>query len=123
MSRRAGCTDTGLGHRQVQRWNLPKGWVISKQPAHTALISEAGFIAAQDIATPRGPAGPAARRICWLGCWRAGGAGASWSQPGPTTSPPDPGPRSFAGQVSTTPLPFTAPASMSRWACTIWSRR
>ena len=24
--------DTSLGHRQVQRWNLPEGWVISKQP-------------------------------------------------------------------------------------------
>jgi hypothetical protein len=22
--------NTGLGHRQVQRWNLPEGWVISK---------------------------------------------------------------------------------------------
>ena len=32
--------NTGLGHRQVQRWNLPEGWVISKQPA-LALISEA----------------------------------------------------------------------------------
>ena len=25
-------TDTSLGHRQVQRWNLPEGWVISKHP-------------------------------------------------------------------------------------------
>jgi len=24
--------NTGLGHRQVQRWNLPEGWVISKRP-------------------------------------------------------------------------------------------
>ena len=49
--------NTGLGHKQVQRRNLPEGWVISKQPAHPALVSEAGFIAAQDTATPRGPAG------------------------------------------------------------------
>jgi len=53
--------DTGLGHRQVQRWNLPEGWVISKHPAHAALVSEADFIAAQDT-TARGPAGPAVRR-------------------------------------------------------------
>ena len=33
--------NTGLGHRQVQRWNLPEGWVISKRPAHPALVSEA----------------------------------------------------------------------------------
>jgi hypothetical protein len=26
--------DTSLGHRQVQRWNLPEGWVISTHPAH-----------------------------------------------------------------------------------------
>jgi len=26
--------NTGLGHKQVQRWNLPEGWVISRHPAH-----------------------------------------------------------------------------------------
>jgi len=50
-------SDTALGHRQVQRWNLPEGWVISKRPAHTALVSEGDFIAAQDTAAARGPAG------------------------------------------------------------------
>ena len=39
--------NTGLGHRRVQRWNLPKDGVISKHPAHTALVSEADFIAAR----------------------------------------------------------------------------
>jgi site-specific DNA recombinase len=29
--------NTSLGHRQVQRWNLPDGWVISARPAHPAL--------------------------------------------------------------------------------------
>jgi hypothetical protein len=61
--------NTGLGHKQVQRWNLPEGWVISKHPAHAALVSEADFIAAQDTAAPRPgrarcppvPAGRAAR--------------------------------------------------------------
>jgi hypothetical protein len=43
----------------VQRWNLPEGWVISRHPAHPALVSEADFIAAQDATAPRGPAGPA----------------------------------------------------------------
>jgi len=38
--------NTGLGHKQVQRWNLPEGWVISRHPAHPALVSEADFIAA-----------------------------------------------------------------------------
>src|SRR5450755_500286 len=38
-----------LGHRSVQRWNLPDGWVISNRPAHPALVSEDDFIAAQDV--------------------------------------------------------------------------
>jgi len=66
---------TSLGHRQVQRWNLPEGWVISKHPAHAALVSEADFIAAQDLAVPRGPAGPAVRRYLLAGlvaCGRCG---------------------------------------------------
>ena len=50
--------NTTLGHKQVQRWNLPDGWVISRHPAHAALVSEADFIAAQDTAVPRGPARP-----------------------------------------------------------------
>ena len=71
----AGPANTSLGHRQVQRWNLPEGWVISKHPAHAALVSEADFIAAQDAAAPRGPAGPAARRYLLAGllaCRRCG---------------------------------------------------
>jgi hypothetical protein len=40
----------------VQRWNLPDGWVISARPAHPALVSEADFSAAQDISAARGPA-------------------------------------------------------------------
>jgi hypothetical protein len=67
--------NTGLGHKQVQRWNLPEGWVISKHPAHTALVSEADFITAQETTAPRGPAGPAARRYLLAGliaCGRCG---------------------------------------------------
>lgn len=44
-----------LGHKSVQRWNLPDGWVISSRPAHPALVSEADFIAAQDVSAARGP--------------------------------------------------------------------
>ena len=67
--------NTTLGHKQVQRWNLPEGWVISKHPAHAALVSEADFIAAQDTTAPRGPAGPAVRRYLLAGlitCGRCG---------------------------------------------------
>jgi len=75
--------NTGLGHKQVQRWNLPEGWVISKHPAHTALVSEADFIAAQDAAAPRGPAGPAVRRYLLAGLLACGRCGrrleSAWS--------------------------------------------
>ena len=47
-----------LGHKSVQRWNLPDGWVISNRPAHPPLVSEADFVAAQDVNAARpGPAG------------------------------------------------------------------
>jgi site-specific DNA recombinase len=75
--------NTTLGHRQVQRWNLPEGWVISKHPAHAALVSEADFIAVQDMAAPRGPAGPAARRYLLAGLLACGRCGrrleSAWS--------------------------------------------
>ena len=48
--------DVSLGHKDVPRWNLPDGWVISKRPAHPALVSEADFVAAQDVSAARGPA-------------------------------------------------------------------
>src|SRR5580698_7591812 len=44
-----------LGHKSVQRWNLPDGWIISNRPAHPALVSEVDFIAAQDVNATRGP--------------------------------------------------------------------
>jgi site-specific DNA recombinase len=67
--------NTGLGHRQVQRWNLPTGWVISKQLAHPSLVSEHDFIAAQNMTAPRGPAGPATRRYLFAGLLRCGRCG------------------------------------------------
>ena len=64
--------NTGLGHRPVQRWNLPEGWVISARPAHPAIISEADFIAAQDLAARRGPDSPPGRRYLLAGLLRCG---------------------------------------------------
>jgi site-specific DNA recombinase len=59
--------NTTLGHRQVQRWNLPEGWVISRQPAHPALVSEADFIAVQQMSAPRGPLDRPPAGTCWPG--------------------------------------------------------
>ena len=75
--------NTGLGHRQVHRWNLPEGWVISRKPAHPALVSEADFIAAQKATAPRGPAGSATRRYLLAGLLACGRCGrrleSAWS--------------------------------------------
>jgi hypothetical protein len=74
-------------------------------PAHPALVSEAGFIAAQDITAGRGPAGPAARRYLLAGLLACGQCGrrleSSWSNGRPAyrcrhgytsaTSPSPPG--------------------------------
>jgi len=81
--------DVSLGHKSVQRWNLPDGWVISRKPAHPALVSEADFIAAQDISAARGPAPggrlTAPQKRCYLlaGMLVCGGCGrqmeSAWS--------------------------------------------
>jgi hypothetical protein len=101
-------SDVSLGHRQVQRWNLPDGWVISAQPAHEALVSEADFIAAQHIGDARGPApvgdpaAPQRRRYLLAGLLTRGVCGrrmeSAWSNGKPayrcrhgrTSAPPDP---------------------------------
>jgi site-specific DNA recombinase len=102
--------DVSLGHKQVQRWNLPDGWVISARPAHEALVSEADFIAAQDIRAARGPspgtdlAGPEKRRYLLSGLLVCGTCGrrmeSAWSNGKPayrcrhghtTASAPDSG--------------------------------
>jgi hypothetical protein len=80
--------NTALGHKQVQRWNLPEGWVISKQPAHAALVSEADFIKARTL--PYSADRPPRRRAgtCSPGCSCADGAGGVLNQRGPTAGPP-----------------------------------
>ena len=88
----------------MQRWNLPEGWVISRHPAHAALVSEANFIAAQEVAVPRGPAGQAARRYLLAGLLACGRCGrrleSAWSNGKPayrcrhgytSATRPDPG--------------------------------
>jgi site-specific DNA recombinase len=64
-----------------------EGWVISKRPAHPALVSEAGFIAAQNATAPRGPAGPAIRRYLLAGLLSCGRCGrrleSAWSNAKP----------------------------------------
>ena len=75
-----------LGHKSVQRWNLPDGWVISDRPAHPALVSEADFIVAQDVNAARGPVpqdAPVLRRYLLAGLLACGVCGrrmeSAWS--------------------------------------------
>ena len=80
--------NTGLGHRQVQRWDLPDGWVISARPAHPALVSEEDFIAAQGIRAAR-KGGDAGRsyKLAPAFC-AAGSADGGPSHAGRTIAPP-----------------------------------
>jgi site-specific DNA recombinase len=64
--------NTGLGHRQVQRWTLPDGWIISARPAHTPLVSEQDFVAAQGIHAQRDSATAADHRYQLAGLLRCG---------------------------------------------------
>ncbi len=96
--------NTGLGHRPVQRWNLPEGWVISARPAHPAIVTEADFIAAQDLAArggPDGPGSPAGHHYLLAGlvrcgtcerllesCWSNGKAAVTATPPPPAPTPP-----------------------------------
>jgi site-specific DNA recombinase len=59
--------NTGLGHRQIQRWNLPAGWVISHRPAHPALVSEADYIASRTSAPRAAPQDRPHASTCWPG--------------------------------------------------------
>jgi site-specific DNA recombinase len=51
--------NTGLGHRPVQRWNLPAGSIISAHPVHPAIVTETDFIPGKDLAAQWGPDSPA----------------------------------------------------------------
>jgi site-specific DNA recombinase len=113
--------NTSLGHRQVQRWNLPEGWVISKHPAYAALISEADFIAAQDMTAPRGPAGSATRRYLLAGLLACGRCGRRLESAGLTASPP-------TGAATATPAPprpapdsRETPTSVKTRSCRTWT--
>jgi site-specific DNA recombinase len=64
--------NTGLGHRKVQRWALPEGWVISARPSHPALVSEEDFINVQGIRAERGTATATGRRYLLAGLLRCG---------------------------------------------------
>jgi site-specific DNA recombinase len=85
--------DVSLGHKSVQRWNLPDGWVISRQRAHPPLVSEVDFIAAQNVSSARGPApgsslaAPSLRRYLLAGLLVCGGCGrrmeSAWSNSKP----------------------------------------
>ena len=62
--------NTGLGHRQVQRWALPDGWVISARPSHPALVSEEDFIAVQGIRADRNSSAASGHRYLLAGLLR-----------------------------------------------------
>ncbi|MGH3404902.1 MAG: recombinase family protein [Streptosporangiaceae bacterium] len=94
--------NTGLGHRQVQRWGLPDGWIISARPAHPALVSEEDFIAVQGIRAAREDTAPGRQyRLAGLvrcgicgrraeSCWANGRAAYRCRHGHSSASAPDP---------------------------------
>ena len=87
----------------MQRWNLPGGWVISPRQAHPAIVTEADFIAAQDLAARRGPGSPAGHHYLLAGlvccgtcerllesCWSNGKAAYRCRHGHTTATRPDP---------------------------------
>jgi site-specific DNA recombinase len=71
------------GPFRTQRWASTDQWVISERPAHPALVSEADFIAAQEMTALPGPRGGGRRRYQLAGLLRCGLCGrrleSSWS--------------------------------------------
>jgi site-specific DNA recombinase len=60
------------GPLRTQRWASTDQWVISKQQAHPALVSEADFIAAQEVTAQPRPRDGRARRYQLVGLLRCG---------------------------------------------------
>lgn len=56
--------DDVLGRVEAQRWTPVEQWVVSRELAHTALVSEADFVAVQGVHTAPAPAGGLKR--CFL---------------------------------------------------------
>ena len=67
--------DAAATHVTVVMRHLDEGWVISARPAHPAIVTEADFIAAQDLAAHRGPDSPAGRCYLLAGLLRCGTCG------------------------------------------------
>src|SRR6266851_393227 len=91
--------NTGLGHRPVQRWNLPEGWVISAPAPPTRRWSARPTSSpSRTRARPAAPPVPRRAGTCWPGCCAAGPTGGAWSPPGPTTGP-------LTGAATAIPVP------------------
>jgi len=63
------------GEVRVQRWNPKDQWVISRQPVHTALVSEEDFVAAQAINAVAAPADGTVRTYLLVGLLRCRACG------------------------------------------------
>jgi hypothetical protein len=65
-----GETGDVLARADARRWNLTHQWVVSKEAAHPALVSEEDFIAAQQVSALSVPDDCRARRYLLVGLIR-----------------------------------------------------
>jgi DNA invertase Pin-like site-specific DNA recombinase len=65
-------TSARPGRGKVLRWNTADQWVISKQPAHPALVSEADYVAAQHVNASPTPSEGTGDRYLLVGLVRCG---------------------------------------------------
>lgn len=68
--------DVALGHTPIMRWNDRERWVISKQPAHEALIDQTDFDRVQEMLTRRARTATAPKRA--HRSWHSPTAAAVW---------------------------------------------
>ena len=64
-----------LGHKSVQRWNLPDGWVISSRPPHTRRWSARTTSWPRKTSTPPEARSRRTHRSCAATCWPGSACG------------------------------------------------
>jgi hypothetical protein len=109
-----------LWWRRPTRCVILEGWVISKHPAHPALVSEADFITPQDATVPRGPVGPAARQYLLAGLLACARCGRRLESTGSNGRPAYRCGHGYTSAAGTDPAGPGTPMSVRTRSCRPW---